>query len=116
MISSLNDDVEPLYHLIYYLLYILLSLSFLVHREHTGNLHWYGIVTSYLQTVKVMFVDVTSYFHGHLKFVLSVLRAIYTVRLCRMRQAYDRPMTRIVSCKSNLQLAYDCHNRRYRQC
>ena len=40
--------------------------------------------------------------------VVSVLRAIYTVRLCRMRQAYDRPTTRIVSCKSNLQLAYDC--------
>ena len=34
-------------------------------------------------------------------------RAIYTVRLCRTRQAYDRPATRIVSCKSNLQLAYD---------
>ena len=33
---------------------------------------------------------------------------IYTVRLCRIRQAYDRPMTWIVSCKSNLQLAYDC--------
>ena len=29
------------------------------------------------------------------------------VRLCRMRQAYGRPTTRIVSCKSNLQLAYD---------
>ena len=39
------------------------------------------------------------------------LRAIYTVRLCRMRQAYDRPTTRIVSCKSNLQLAYDCRVR-----
>ena len=54
------------------------------------------------------------------------------VRLCRI--AYDRPTTRIVSCKSNLQLAYDCRvrhqtcrwilkhvsksydNRRYRQC
>ena len=32
------------------------------------------------------------------------LRAIYTVRLCRMRQAYDRPTTRIVSYKSSLQL------------
>ena len=32
---------------------------------------------------------------------------IYTVRLCRMRQAYDRLTTRIVSCKSNLQLTYD---------
>ena len=62
------------------------------------------------------------------------LRAIYMVRLCRMQQAYDRPTTRIVSCKSNLQLAYDCRvrhkkcrrilkhvlksydSRRYRQC
>ena len=54
---------------------------------------------------------------------------------CRMRQIRtDRPTTRIVSCKSNLQLAYDCRvrhircrrilkhvlksydNRRYRQC
>ena len=43
--------------------------------------------------------------------LLSTLRAIYTVRLCRMRQAYDRPTTRIVSCKSNLQLAYDCRVR-----
>ena len=64
----------------------------------------------------------------------GLLRAIYTVRLCRMRQAYERLTTRIVSCKSNLQLAYDCRvrhkksrrilkhvskfydNRRYRQC
>ena len=38
-------------------------------------------------------------------------RAIYTVRLCRMRQAYDRPTARIFSCKSNLQLAYDCRVR-----
>ena len=37
-----------------------------------------------------------------------LLVPIYTVRFCRMRQAYDRPTTRIVSCKSNLQLAYDC--------
>ena len=42
---------------------------------------------------------------------LVSFRAIYTVRLCRMRQAYDRPTTRIVSCKSNLQLAYDCRVR-----
>ena len=53
---------------------------------------------------------------------------------CRMRQAYDRPTTRIVWYKSTLQLAYDCRvrqkkcrrilkhvlktydNRRYRQC
>ena len=37
----------------------------------------------------------------------QLLGPIYTVRLCRMRQAYDRLTTRIVSCKSNLQLAYD---------
>ena len=37
-----------------------------------------------------------------------VLRPNYTVRLCRIRQAYDRPTTWIFSCKSNLQLAYDC--------
>ena len=36
------------------------------------------------------------------------LRPIYTIRLCRIRQAYDRPTTWIVSCKSNLQLAYGC--------
>ena len=41
----------------------------------------------------------------------SFLRPIYTVRLCRMQQAYDRPTTRIVSCKSNLPLAYDCRAR-----
>ena len=40
-------------------------------------------------------------------FTKVVLGPIYTVRLCRMRQAYDRLTTRIVSCKSNLQLAYD---------
>ena len=34
---------------------------------------------------------------------LSPLRPIYTVRLCRIRQAYDRPTTWIVSSKSNLQ-------------
>ena len=39
---------------------------------------------------------------------VALLRPIYTVRLCRIRQAYDRPTTWIVSCKSNLQLAYDC--------
>ena len=37
-----------------------------------------------------------------------VLRLIYAVRRCRRRQAYDRPTTWIFSCKSNLQLAYDC--------
>ena len=39
------------------------------------------------------------------------LRPIYTVQLCRMRCAYDKSTTRIVSCKSNLQLAYDCRVR-----
>ena len=38
---------------------------------------------------------------------MSVLRPIYTVQLCRMRYVYNKPTTRIVSCKSNLQLAYD---------
>ena len=42
---------------------------------------------------------------------LSVLRPIYTVQLCRMRYAYDKSTTRIVSCKSNLQLACDCRVR-----
>ena len=36
------------------------------------------------------------------------LRPIYTIRLCRMRQVYDRPTSGVVSCKSNLQLAYGC--------
>ena len=35
----------------------------------------------------------------------EVLGPIYTVRLCSIRQAYGRPTTWIVSCKSNLQLA-----------
>ena len=39
------------------------------------------------------------------------LRPIYTVQLCRMRYAYDKSTTRIVSCKSNLQLACDCRVR-----
>ena len=57
--------------------------------------------------------------------ICKLLRAIYMVRLCRMGQTYDRPMTQIVSCKSNLQLAYNCRvhhkrclrydNRRYMQ-
>ena len=42
---------------------------------------------------------------------LYVLRPIYTVQLCRMRCAYDKSTTRIVSCKSNLQLACDCRVR-----
>ena len=33
------------------------------------------------------------------------------VQLCRMQYAYDKSTTRIISCKSNLQLAYDCHVR-----
>ena len=33
------------------------------------------------------------------------------VQLCRMRYAYDKTTTRIVSCKSNLQLAFDCRVR-----
>ena len=37
-----------------------------------------------------------------------VLRPIFTVQLCRMRCAHDRSTTRVVSCKSNLQLACDC--------
>ena len=39
------------------------------------------------------------------------LRPIYTVQLCRMQHAYDKSTTRIVSCKSNLQLACDCRVR-----
>ena len=38
----------------------------------------------------------------------SLLKPTYTIRLCRIRQAYDLPTTWIVSCKSNLQLAFDC--------
>ena len=41
----------------------------------------------------------------------SALRPIYTVQLCHMRYAYDKCTTRIVSCKSNLQLACDCRVR-----
>ena len=39
------------------------------------------------------------------------LRPIYTVQLCRMRYTYDKFTTRVVSRKSNLQLAYDCRVR-----
>ena len=42
---------------------------------------------------------------------ISSLRPIYTVQLCRMRCAHDRSTTRVVSCKSNLQLACDCRVR-----
>ena len=40
-----------------------------------------------------------------------LLRPIYTAQLCRMRYAYDKSRTRVVSCKSSLQLAYDCRVR-----
>ena len=33
---------------------------------------------------------------------------IYTVQLCLMRYAYHKSTTRVVSCKSSLQLACDC--------
>jgi len=36
---------------------------------------------------------------------------IYTLRLCRMRQVCNRSTTWIVSCKSNLKLAYECPER-----
>ena len=49
--------------------------------------------------------------------LLLNLRPIYTVQLYRMRYAYDKSTTRIVSCKSNLQLACDCRVRheKYRE-
>ena len=31
------------------------------------------------------------------------------VQLCRMRYTFDKSRTQVVSCKSDLQLAYDCH-------
>ena len=46
---------------------------------------------------------------------MGFLRPIYTVQLCRMRYAYDKSTTRIFSCKSNLQLAYDC-GVRHKEC
>ena len=46
---------------------------------------------------------------------MAVLRPIYTVQLCRMRYAFDKSTTRIVSCKSNLQHACDCRLR-YEKC
>ena len=45
-----------------------------------------------------------------------LLRPIYTVQLRRMRYAYDKSTTRIVSCKSNLQLACDCRVRHEECC
>ena len=45
------------------------------------------------------------------KQLMPFLRPIYTVQLCRTRYAYDKSTTRIVSCKSNLQLACDCRVR-----
>ena len=44
---------------------------------------------------------------GLIRAIKCVLRAIYTVRFCRMRYAYAMPTTRIVSCKLNLQHPYD---------
>ena len=41
----------------------------------------------------------------------TALRPIYTVQLCRIRYAYDKSTTQIVSCKSILQLACDCRVR-----
>ena len=50
--------------------------------------------------------------HIDTRFLIEVLlRPIYTVQLCRMRYAYDKSTTGIVSCKSNLQLACDCRVR-----
>ena len=37
------------------------------------------------------------------------------VQLCCMRYAYDESRTRVVSCKSNLQLTLDCHVR-HKEC
>ena len=47
--------------------------------------------------------------------VATFLRPIYTVQLCRMRYAYDKSRTLVVSCKSNPQLAYDCRVR-HKEC
>ena len=44
------------------------------------------------------------------------LRPIYTVQLCRIRNGYDKSRTRVVSCKSNLQLACDCRVRHEEEC
>ena len=42
--------------------------------------------------------------------IVIVIRLIYTVRLCRMRQAYDRPTTRIIICTYNsLTTPKSCH-------
>ena len=43
--------------------------------------------------------------------VKPLLRPICTVQLCHMRYAYDSSTTRVVACKSNLQLACDCRVR-----
>ena len=47
---------------------------------------------------------------------MACQRPIYTVQLCRMRYAYDKSTTQIVSCKSNLQLACDCRVRHEKCC
>ena len=55
---------------------------------------------------------VTAYLsQKHLTWYNVALRPIYTVQLCRMRYAYDKSTTRVVPCKSNLQLACDCRVR-----
>ena len=59
-----------------------------------------GFMETVLQNLTPI-TDISPWFHYS-------LRPIYTVRLCHKRQAYDRPTTWIISCKSNLQLAYDC--------
>ena len=51
------------------------------------------------------YLPVSSFSMKHLE---VFLRAIYMVQLCCMRYAYDESRTRVVSCKSNLQLALDC--------
>ena len=40
--------------------------------------------------------------------IAPFLRPIYAEQLCRMRYAYEESRTRVVSCKSNLQVACDC--------
>ena len=52
-----------------------------------------------------------TFYENSAKDNMFVLRPIYTVQLCRMRYAYDQSTTRVVSCKSNLQLACDCRVR-----
>ena len=65
-------------------------------------------MSHYVTTGMDPFVAVYSAVEVGMFFFYVQLKADYTVRLCRMRQAYNRPTTRIVSCKWNLQLTYDC--------